>query len=37
MSRKSLALALLILGLCVTIAHAGVPKVVVIENLGATW
>jgi hypothetical protein len=37
MLKKSLALALLILGLCFAIAQAGVPKVITMENFGATW
>jgi hypothetical protein len=37
MLKKSVALALLLLGLCVVVAQAGVPRVVVFENFGATW
>jgi len=37
MLKKSLALAVLLLGLAATFASAGVPKVVVLEEYGATW
>ena len=37
MPKRSLAIALLLLGVVAVLAQAGVPKVVVLENFGATW
>jgi hypothetical protein len=37
MLRKSLAIALLMLGMAAAIAGASVPKVVILEEYGATW
>jgi hypothetical protein len=37
MSRKSLAVAFLLLGLSATCATASVPRVVILEKFGATW
>jgi hypothetical protein len=37
MARKMLATAFLLFGLVATAAYAGVPKVIVIEEFGATW
>ncbi len=34
---KKLALALLLMGLCVSVGQAGVPRVIAMENYGATW
>ncbi len=37
MLKKSLALGLLMFGLCIAVAQAGVPRAVVLEEFGATW
>ncbi len=37
MLKRSLVAAFMLLGLVAAYAQAGVPRVIVIENYGATW
>ncbi len=37
MRSRSMAIAFLLLGLFVSAAQASVPRVIILEKLGATW